>query len=81
MVLLVPAQSTKTIGTTEHRENMECMAAEINKCLQTASFAKKPLLSGRGIKRDDYLFDDEDTLSTFYLYLRRKSVSSIQATK
>ena len=53
------------IGTTEHRENMECMAAEINKCLQTASFAKKPLLSGRGIKRDDYFFDDEDTLSTF----------------
>lgn len=55
------------IGSKEHRENMECMAAEINECLQTAcaTFAKKRLISGRGIKREDYLFDDEETLSTF----------------
>ena len=44
---------------------MELMANEVTKCLRTASFGGKSLLCYRGIKRKDFLFDDEDRLNSF----------------
>ena len=40
------------------------MTTEVNKCLETATF-RKNLLCQRGIKQDQYLFDDEESLHTF----------------
>ena len=46
-------------GSDEHRENIEHMADEVSKCLQTATFGGKLLQCYRGIKPKDFLFDDE----------------------
>ena len=45
-----------------HRENMEHICEEVQKCLEQASFSGKPLQCYRGIKTKD-LFDDEKTLA------------------
>ena len=41
------------------------LAEEVSKCLQTATFGGKPLLCSRGIKQQDFLFDDEKHLTEF----------------
>ncbi len=53
------------VGSTDHRDNMEHMADEVLKCLQTATFGGNPLLCYRGIKQKDFLFDDEESLHAF----------------
>ena len=57
-------ENVKT-GSTEHRENMECMAEEVEKCIRTAQFGKKPLLCYRGVRSEDFLFNDEERLHSF----------------
>ena len=52
-------------GSKEHRENMEHMADEVSKCLQAATFGGKQLQCYRGIKCEDFLFDNEDSLTSF----------------
>ena len=52
-------------GSEKHKQNMELMANKVTKCLRTASFGGKYLLCYRGIKRKDFLFDDEDRLNSF----------------
>lgn len=44
---------------------MEHMANEVCKCIGTGRFGGKPLKCYRGIEARDFLFDDEDRLSTF----------------
>ena len=44
---------------------MEHMAGEVSKCIGTATYGGKSSLCYRGIKSEDYLFDDEDCLSKF----------------
>ena len=56
---------SQAAGSNEHRENMEHMADSVSRCLQEATFGGKPLLCYRGIKCKDFLFDDEDSLTTF----------------
>ena len=46
-------------------KNMEHMAGEVCKCIKTGSFGGKPLICSRGIETKDFLFNDEDRLSTF----------------
>lgn len=41
------------------------MAAAVGRCLQTATFGKKVLRCQRGIKQEQYLFDDEQSLHAF----------------
>ena len=48
-----------TVGLKEHRENMEDMAEEIQGCICSGSFGKEQLLCYRGIKMEDYLFNDD----------------------
>ena len=52
-------------GTTEHTENMERVADEIRKCLDQATFGGKQLMCYRGVKPEDYVFNDEEQLQTF----------------
>ena len=54
-----------TPGTLEHRENMENMAEEVRKCVSEGSFGTAPLLAFRGIKCDEFVFDDQEELQTF----------------
>lgn len=44
---------------------MERMASEVRECLKTANFGGKPLISQRGLKSEDFLFDDEASLKNF----------------
>lgn len=53
------------VGSVEHKENMEHMAEEVKKCLQTATFGGMPLECHRGLKCDKFLFNDESKLKTF----------------
>lgn len=50
-----------TVGSKEHRENMEDMAQAIQGCICSGSFGKEQLLCYRGIKMEDYLFRNMTT--------------------
>ena len=50
--------SCKT-GGKMHHENMEAIAKEVADCLSQGNFGGKPLSSLRGVKDDEYIFDDE----------------------
>lgn len=52
-------------GSTEHRENMEAMLAEVVKCISSANFGGSSISCERGIKDDDQIFNDEKELKTF----------------
>ena len=54
--------SNSTLLSKMHRENMEHICEEVQKCLEQASFSGKPLQCYRGIKTKD-LFHDEKNLS------------------
>ncbi len=53
------------IGSVQHKENMEHMAAEVQHTLRGATFGKKYLQSYRGIKLEDYVFNDEPDLKAY----------------
>ncbi len=53
------------VGTEEHQQNMEYMCNEVQKCLSTASYGGKSLQSYRGVKREDWVFTDEEQLKKF----------------
>ena len=40
---------SSSTGSKEHRENMEAMAKEVQKCLNACQYSKKPLQCFRGI--------------------------------
>ena len=54
-----------TVGSSEHMENMEAMAIEVAETIETATFGRRKLVCKRGVKKDDFLFDDEQQLTTF----------------
>ena len=56
--------SCKT-GGKMHHENMEAMAKEVVHCLSQGNFGGKPLSSLRGVKDDEYIFDDEADMKEF----------------
>lgn len=43
----------------EHNDNMEAMATEVVSCLSEASYGNHSLTSVRGVKDDEYVFNDE----------------------
>ena len=53
-----------TVGSKEHKENMEDMAERIQGCICLGTFGKEHLLCYRGIKVEDYLFNDKN-MTTF----------------
>ena len=67
------------VGSKEHRENMEAMTDEVARCINTASFARKPLICKRGVRESDYLFNDQDMLTQF-LSLSEKNKQEFSAT-
>lgn len=54
-----------TPGTPEHKENMENMVEEARKCIAQGSFGGNPLLAFRGVKCEDFVFDDQEELQRF----------------
>ena len=54
------AGSKATIGSKEHKENMEEMAERIQGCIASGSFGGEQL---RGVKVEDFIFDDEKTMT------------------
>ena len=56
--------SCKT-GGKMHHENMEAMAKEVVDCLSQGNFGRKPLSSLRGVKDDEYIFEDEADIKEF----------------
>ena len=69
-----------TAGSSEHHENMEAMAEEVRKCLNQATFGGNPLLCYRGIKPDQVVFNDEHTLKTSLLLIRRERWNRMVST-
>ena len=57
--------NTCTVGSTEHKSNMEHMAQEVRQCLLHASFGQRQLQCFRGVQKKDYVFDDEEKMDTF----------------
>ena len=51
-----PIHQNASVGSLE---NMESVAEEVRKCIIQGSFGGKQLLCYRGIKQDEYIFDDE----------------------
>ena len=56
--------SCKT-GGKMHHENMEAMAKEVADCLLQGNFGGKPLSLLRGVKDDEYIFDNEADMKEF----------------
>ena len=54
-----------TVGSLQHRENMEEMATKVQGCISSATFGGEHLLCYRGIKPEDYIFSDESQLTKF----------------
>ena len=53
-------------GEQQHLENMEFMAGQVERCLKKAQYGGRPIVTQRGIgKEDNFVFDDEDQLLTF----------------
>lgn len=65
--------SSKTIhknamtGSTEHKENMECMAGEVIQCISKGVYNKEMIMCFRGIGSEErFIFQDEEDLKSFY---------------
>ena len=56
---------SSSTGSKEHRENMEAMAKEVQKCLNACQYSKKPLQCFRGIPVENFIFNDDENLKTF----------------
>lgn len=54
-----------TPGTLEHKQNMENMAEEVKKCIAQGSFGGYQLLAFRGVKCEDFVFNDQKELQQF----------------
>ena len=54
-----------TPGTPEHKQNMESMADEVEKCISQGSFGGNQLLAFRGVKCEDFVFSDQEQLQRF----------------
>lgn len=65
-----------TTGSNQHHENMEAMPVEVQKCLNKATFGGNPLLSYRGIKPDQFLFNDEHPLQDFLTLSEERKMES-----
>ena len=57
-----PIHKSAITGSVQHRENMEEMAGEVQKCVSTATFGGQSLLCNRGARDCDFIFDDETAL-------------------
>ena len=53
------------VGSKEHYENMEKMEEEVCRCLNTATFGKKAFQCYRGVRQQDFVFADEQTVHEF----------------
>lgn len=51
--------------TEEHKREMEEMADEVRIVFGQAKFAGNPILCVRGLKGEDYIFDDEEEMDNF----------------
>ena len=52
-------------GTKEHKENMEDVAREMEKCIREGSFGGRSLMCFRDISPDQWVFSDEEELQAF----------------
>ena len=53
------------VGSQQHKDNIEEMARRIQDCICSGSFGGEPLHCYRGIKTDDFIFDDEIQTTKF----------------
>ena len=63
-----------SIGSKQHKENLEHMAEEVRKCISQGSFGSKHLMCFRGIKPADHVFTDMNQVQSF-LALNEKAKS------
>ena len=52
-------------GSQKHTENMDNMCNLVANCLRQAVFDGDPLEAFRGVKKNSFLFDDEEQLKSF----------------
>ena len=52
-------------GSSEHIENMECVADEVGRCIRQGSFGGSSLMCFRGVTRENSVFLDEEQLQSF----------------
>lgn len=70
---------TSAPNTVEHKQAMERMAEEVRGVFGRGRFGGQLLLSVRGVKNGDFIFDDEDIMHTFLaLTEQRKLECSLQ---
>ena len=57
--------SNTTVGSKEHKDNLEAMATRIQGCISLGTFGSEQLLCYRGVKVEDYIFNDEKNMTAF----------------
>ena len=65
--------------TMMDKENMEAMAQDVVECISNAKFGEAYILACRGVRREQYAFDDEQLLRTF-LALTEERKNNFQET-
>ena len=60
--------------TEEHKREMEEMAEEVRIVFGQAKFARNPILCVRGLKGEDYVFDDEEEMHNFLAMNEQRKV-------
>lgn len=55
------------VGDEKHKANMEAMATEVVNCISQGKYSDHPISTFRGIKDEEYVFDDEEKLRQFLL--------------
>ena len=54
-----------SVGSGEHKQNMEHMAEEVRKCISQGSFGSNRLMCFRGVKSEDHVFTDMEQAQSF----------------
>ena len=54
-----------SIGSKQHKENLEHMAEEVRRCISQGSFGSKHLMCFRGIKPAEHIFTDMNQMQSF----------------
>ena len=62
----------------KRKENMEAMAQDVVECISHAKFGGAYILACRGVRREQYVFDDEQLLRTFLALTEEQLPGNIQ---
>ena len=74
-----PFKTLKHNPTEEHKREMEEMAEELPIVFGQAKFAGNPILCMRGLKGEDYVFDDKEEMHNFLAMIKQRKARCLHA--